>query len=74
APEADASAGLAFADLTLAPETRTGQRGGRALEFSRTEAALLEQLLLHPRQVLPRELLLDRVWGQDFGPDSNSLA
>ncbi|MDG4865856.1 response regulator transcription factor, partial [Streptomyces sp. T-3] len=48
APEADASAGLAFADLTLAPETRTGQRGGRALEFSRTEAALLEQLLLHP--------------------------
>ncbi|WP_327353368.1 response regulator transcription factor [Streptomyces sp. NBC_01304] len=74
APEADAPAGLAFADLTLDPETRTGQRGGRSLEFSRTESALLEQLLMHPRQVLPRELLLDRVWGQDFGPDSNSLA
>ncbi|SDJ76160.1 response regulator transcription factor [Streptomyces indicus] len=65
---------LAFADLTADPVTRTGQRGGRPLEFSRTEFALLEQLLLSPGQTLPRELLLERVWGQDFGPDSNSLA
>ncbi|MBC9711406.1 response regulator transcription factor [Streptomyces sp. TRM66268-LWL] len=65
---------LTFADLTADPVTRTGQRAGRPLEFSRTEFALLEQLLLSPRQALPRELLLERVWGQDFGPDSNSLA
>ncbi|GAA1164623.1 two-component system response regulator MprA [Kitasatospora gansuensis] len=63
-----------FADLTVDPVSRTGHRAGRAVEFSRTEFALLELLLLHPGQVLPRELIMDRVWGADFGPDSNSLA
>ncbi|MFI9271076.1 response regulator transcription factor [Kitasatospora sp. NPDC052896] len=63
-----------FADLTVDPVTRTGTRGGRPLDFSRTEFALLEVLLRHPGQVLPRELIMERVWGADFGPDSNSLA
>ncbi|MDJ0385119.1 response regulator transcription factor [Streptomyces sp. G-G2] len=75
APEpAGGPAELGYADLVLDPETRTGRRGGRNLEFSRTEAALLELLLRHPGQVLPRELILELVWGRDFGPDSNSLA
>ncbi|WP_167739566.1 response regulator transcription factor [Streptomyces subrutilus] len=74
APEPPGAAPLAFADLVLDPATRTGRRGGRPLEFSRTEAALLELLLRHPGQVLPRELILELVWGRDFGPDSNSLA
>ncbi|MER5811813.1 response regulator transcription factor [Streptomyces sp. NPDC002033] len=65
---------LGYADLVLDPLTRTGRRGERALEFSRTEAALLELLLRHPGQVLTRELILELVWGRDFGPDSNSLA
>ncbi|MFC9738676.1 response regulator transcription factor [Streptomyces noursei] len=65
---------LAFADLVVDPATRSGHRGGRPLEFSRTEYALLELLLQHPGQVLPRETILERVWGRDFGPDSNSLA
>ncbi|MFG2192781.1 response regulator transcription factor [Streptomyces sp. NPDC048639] len=63
-----------FADLVVDPATRTGVRGGRRLEFSRTEFALLELLLAHPGQVLPRELILERVWGATFGPDTNSLA
>ncbi|WP_412126216.1 response regulator transcription factor [Streptomyces subrutilus] len=74
APEPADGAALAFADLSLDLATRTGRRGGRPLEFSRTEAALLELLLRHPGQVLPRELVLELVWGRDFGPDSNSLA
>ncbi|MFD7560323.1 response regulator transcription factor [Streptomyces sp. NPDC059835] len=74
APEPAGGAPLAFGDLELDPESRTGRRGGRPLEFSRTEAALLELLLRHPGQVLPRELILELVWGWDFGPDSNSLA
>ncbi|MEY9871602.1 two-component system response regulator MprA [Streptacidiphilus sp. MAP12-33] len=65
---------LHYADLVLDPQARTGRRGVRPLEFSRTEAALLELLLRHPEQTLTRETLLDRVWGRDFGPDSNSLA
>ncbi|MFE0131904.1 response regulator transcription factor [Streptomyces sp. NPDC059037] len=66
--------GLSHGDLTLDPATRTGHRGPRPIEFSRTEAALLELLLRNAGQVLPRELIQESVWGRDFGPDSNSLA
>ncbi|MEV6673046.1 response regulator transcription factor [Streptomyces sp. NPDC051162] len=71
---AEESDELAFADLTVDPQTRTGRRGGVPLEFTRTEFALLEVLMRHPGQVLPREVIQERVWGTDFGPDSNSLA
>ncbi|WP_328877133.1 response regulator transcription factor [Streptomyces sp. NBC_00299] len=72
--EPDAGSELGFADLVVDPATRTGRRAGRAIEFSRTEFSLLELLLRHPGQVLPRETILERVWGRDFGPESNSLA
>ncbi|MFI5802127.1 response regulator transcription factor [Streptomyces sp. NPDC051561] len=74
APLTDEDDSLSYADLAVDPVTRTGHRSGRPLEFSRTEFALLELLLRHPGQVLPRELILELVWGRDFGPDSNSLA
>ena len=45
----------------------------RDVELTRTEFLLLELFLLNPRQVLPRALIFDRVWGYDFGPTSNSL-
>jgi two-component system response regulator MprA len=34
---------------------------------------LLELFMLNPRQVLPRTLVYERVWGYDFGGMSNSL-
>jgi two-component system response regulator MprA len=64
---------LDFADLELDTGTREVHRGGRPIELTRTEFALLEILLRNPRQVLPRSLLFDRVWGYDFGPTSNTL-
>jgi two-component system response regulator MprA len=48
-------------------------RGERELELSRTEFALLRALLEHPRQVLSRSQLFERVWGYDFGATSNAL-
>ena len=48
-------------------------RGERPIELTRTEFALLELFLRHPRQVLTRDVIFDRVWGYDFGPSSNSL-
>ena len=48
-------------------------RGARPIELTRTEFALLELFLRNPRQVLPRSLVFDRVWGYDFGPTSNAL-
>jgi two-component system response regulator MprA len=64
---------LRFADLSLDPGTREVRRGPRVIELTRTEYALLELFLRNPRQVLPRALVFERVWGYDFGPSSNGL-
>jgi two-component system response regulator MprA len=64
---------LRFADLSLDPVTREVARGERRIELTRTEFLLLELLLRNARQVLPREVIFDRVWGYDFGANSNSL-
>jgi two-component system, OmpR family, response regulator MprA len=69
----DPHGALRFADLSLDPSTREVRRGERLVELTRTEFLLLELFLLNPRQVLPRSLIFDRVWGYDFGPTSNSL-
>ena len=54
---------LAFGDLVLEVETRSATRGGRDLRLSSREADLLELFLRHPRQVVTRDLALERVWG-----------
>jgi two-component system, OmpR family, response regulator MprA len=64
---------LRFADLELEPAAHEIRRGRRAIELTRTEFLLLELLLRHPRQVLTRSQIFERVWGYDFGPASNSL-
>ena len=71
--EEPAGAALRFGDLALDPVAYTVHRGHRLLELTRTEFALLELFLRHPRQVLTRSIIFDRVWGYDFGPASNSL-
>jgi two-component system response regulator MprA len=65
---------LRFADLTLDPVTREARRGDRQFTLTRIEFDLLELLMRHPRQVLTRELILDRVWGYTFDSGTNSLA
>jgi two-component system response regulator MprA len=67
------SADLRFDDLTLNPDTREVTRAGRQLRLTRTEFAILELFLRHPRQVLTRSVLFEQVWGFDFGSSSNSL-
>ena len=61
---------------TTSSSTRSptrSRRGERLIELTRTEFLLLELFLHHPRQVLTRGQIFDRVWGYDFGPASNSL-
>jgi two-component system, OmpR family, response regulator MprA len=67
------AADLRFDDLTLNPATREVVRAGRQLRLTRTEFAILELFLHHPRQVLTRSVLFEQVWGFDFGSSSNSL-
>ncbi|MCL4561704.1 MAG: response regulator transcription factor, partial [Chloroflexi bacterium] len=64
---------LSFADLTLDTGTRQALRKGRMISLTAKEYDLLELFLRHPRQVLTREMIFDRVWGYDFGGESNVL-
>jgi two-component system response regulator MprA len=65
---------LRFDELTLDLASREAHRGARAFTLTRIEFDLLELFLRHPRQVLTREVLLNKVWGFDFDSGTNSLA
>ena len=69
----DERAELRFADLALDPVAHEVRRGDRPIDLTRTEFLLLELFMRHPRQVLPRSTIFERVWGYDFGATSNSL-
>ena len=62
-----------FADLTLNVTTREVTRGTRKIDLTTKEFDLLYFFMRHPRQVLTRELIYDRIWGYDFGGESNIL-
>lgn len=62
---------LRFADLALDLGSRTARRGRREVALTRLEFRLLEEFLQHPRQVLAKDRLLERVWGYDFGGNAN---
>ena len=67
------NAPLTFADLSLNAVTREVRRGEHHVRLTRTEFALLELFLRHPREVLSRERILEEVWGFDFPTTANSL-
>jgi two-component system, OmpR family, response regulator MprA len=64
---------LRIADLTLDEAAREVRRGGRLIELTATEYNLLHLLLTHPRQVLDRQTILNRVWGYDFMGETNII-
>ena len=64
---------LRYSDLTLDTGTRLAKRGTRQFELTAKEYDLIEYFMRNPRQVLTREQILDRVWGYDFGGESNVL-
>ena len=73
-PRSEDAEVLRFDDLTLNPATREVFRGTRAVPLTRIEFDLLELLMLHPRQVMTRDQILDLVWGYNFDSTTNSLA
>jgi two-component system, OmpR family, response regulator MprA len=72
-PIRDGDKPLIYADMSLDPLTREARRGERTFSLSPKEFDLLAYLLRHPRQVLPRERILQDVWGYDFGGNGNVL-
>ena len=64
---------LKFGDLTLDTGTHRAQRGDRYIDLTAKEYELLELFMRNPRRVLTREMIFDRVWGYDFGGESNII-
>lgn len=64
---------LTFDDLRLNTLTREVHRKERLISLTAKEFSLLEYLMLHPRQVLTRNQILEQIWGYDFTGDSNII-
>ena len=64
---------LRFADLELDTGSRLARRADREFALSTTEYELLQLFLRRPRQVLTRDVIMERVWGYDFEGESNVL-
>ena len=64
---------LEFLDLKLDTGSRQASRDERMISLTAKEYELLDLFMRHPRQVLTREVIFDRVWGYDFGGESNVL-
>ncbi len=64
---------LEFGDLRMNTATREVTRGGRPIELTATEYNLLHLFMSHPRHVLDRQTILNRVWGYDFLGETNII-
>jgi DNA-binding response OmpR family regulator len=62
---------MRFEDLSLDTGTRRAERGKRAIDLTSTEYELLRQFLLHPRRVVAKHMLMERVWGFEVEGSSN---
>ncbi len=69
--QVDHPAVLRFVDLTLDTGSYSVHRGQRQVPLTTLEFRLLQEFLIHPQQVLSKDILLDRVWGYDFGGNGN---
>src|SRR3954466_14445286 len=67
------SASLVVADLSLNPDTHEVQRGERPIELTQREFELLEYLMRNERIVVPRQRLLEEVWGYDPFATTNTI-
>jgi DNA-binding response OmpR family regulator len=64
---------LAVSDLTLDPATRKVARGGRPIELTPREYALLEYFMRNRGRVLSRALIAEHVWGVHFDSFTNVI-
>lgn len=72
-PETTTIEQLRFEGLMLDLANRTAHRSGRVIDLTMKEFELLKYLMEHPREILPREQILENVWGYDFLGESNVI-
>ena len=67
------SASVVVGDLSLNPDTHEIKRGERDVELTQREFELLEYLMRNERIVVPRQRLLEEVWGYDPFATTNTI-
>ena len=67
------SASVVVGDLSLNPDTHEVRRGERDVELTQREFELLEYLMRNERIVVPRQRLLEEVWGYDPFATTNTI-
>ena len=66
-------AAVSVGDVSLDPEEHTVVLRGEPLALPLKEFELLHVLLANAGRVLPRDTLIDRVWGSDYVGDTKTL-
>lgn len=64
---------LQVLDLILDPATRKVTRGGRQIELTPREFALLDYFMRNPGRVLTRTMIAEHVWDYDFDSMTNII-
>ncbi|MDA8090072.1 MAG: response regulator transcription factor [Nitrospiraceae bacterium] len=62
---------LTFQDISLNLLTREVERGGRKIDLQSREFALLEYFLRNAGKVVSKTMILERIWGYNFDPQTN---
>ena len=69
----DAATVLRYGPLTMDLAAHEVTIGDRRVDLTAKEYDLLELFMRHPQQVLTRDVIYDRVWGYNFGGESNII-
>ncbi|MBD8499813.1 MULTISPECIES: response regulator transcription factor [Paenibacillus] len=64
---------LTFEDLLLDLHTREVKRDGKPVELTAKEFELLHLFMQNPKRVLPRDVIMEKIWGYDYSGESNVL-
>lgn len=64
---------LTYEDIVLDVDSREVRRNGIRLELTAKEFELLHLFMQNPKRVLPRDLIMDKIWGYDYSGESNVL-
>jgi DNA-binding response OmpR family regulator len=59
--------------LRLDRQTRQAALDGRPLNLTARALGVLEYLMLHPMEIVPRERLLDEVWGWSYALETRAV-
>ncbi|GAC42736.1 response regulator transcription factor [Paenibacillus popilliae] len=64
---------LTFEDVVLDLHTREVLRDGKPIELTAKEFELLHLFMQNPKRVLPRDVIMEKIWGYDYSGESNVL-